>query len=338
MAKDDDSRTQLTAAEEEWARQEGIKNAAAEAQANVSHGIEPTYTYRPEPGEPMGQGQASQYARTPAMLPTGRSRSAVLGSQVGSALGKLGSGFISGYMGKKNAQAVASNAQKGIQATKEAESIQRSKDAALARKQTGQPVVTPPAAAAPSPYGNVSVTTPVTSLPGSDGTYAPSPTTSAFGATNQIAPTQNSPDYEYQPTPEPNTTDTPSGTYAYGDEAGSTSTPVAPPEDLPDAADLANATSDERSKTSRSPASDLVDGVKPYSYEYKPGERGPTAPPGRHYGVMAQDLERTKVGRTMVQDDPRTGRKTVNYGQGLGAMMAGLADVHSRIKKLEGKK
>jgi hypothetical protein len=75
---------------------------------------------------------------------------------------------------------------------------------------------------------------------------------------------------------------------------------------------------------------DLMRTTNPYEYDYKPGN----GLKGRHVGVMAQDLEKSVIGRQMVTE---TGRgKMVNYGQGLSAMMAGLSLNDKRLAKLEG--
>jgi len=96
------------------------------------------------------------------------------------------------------------------------------------------------------------------------------------------------------------------------------------------------ALSDEDQKTgiTNSPESirDLLRKVQPHEYEYKdPG--GPLEPPGKHFGVMAQELEKSPVGKSFVTDTPDG--KVVNYGQMAGVQMAGLADHEDRIADLE---
>lgn len=97
----------------------------------------------------------------------------------------------------------------------------------------------------------------------------------------------------------------------------------------------ADATSDSRSKRDKARVRDMLDRAPAYTYEYKAGDQGEHAPPGKHFGVMAQDLEKSDVGRSMVRDDPQTGRKVVDYGQGLGAMMAGLSSLNDDVRKLK---
>jgi hypothetical protein len=62
----------------------------------------------------------------------------------------------------------------------------------------------------------------------------------------------------------------------------------------------------------------------------------PGASAGSHFGVMAQDLEKTPVGRSMVKDTPSG--KMVDPAQGFGALLASQAALHERLSKLEGKK
>ncbi len=98
---------------------------------------------------------------------------------------------------------------------------------------------------------------------------------------------------------------------------------------------LAFLASDERLKKDIEPGGkDLgafLDALSSNKYKYKDEKHGK----GEFYSPMAQDLEKTPVGRSMVEDTPEG--KMVNYSRGLGALLAGLADTHQRVKKLEGK-
>lgn len=100
------------------------------------------------------------------------------------------------------------------------------------------------------------------------------------------------------------------------------------------------ALSDEREKTGvRGGGSDvrqLLDGVGAHEYRYKdPG--APGAAPGVHVSPMAQELEHAgPAGRAMVEETP-DGTKMVNYQRGLGTILAAQANLHERMKKLEGK-
>ncbi len=74
-----------------------------------------------------------------------------------------------------------------------------------------------------------------------------------------------------------------------------------------------------------------MDSLTSYKYHYKKPEKHGE---GQHYGVMAQDLEKTPEGSAMVEDTPEG--KKVDYGQGFGTLLAAMADVHRRVKDLEG--
>lgn len=76
----------------------------------------------------------------------------------------------------------------------------------------------------------------------------------------------------------------------------------------------------------------FLDSITPQQYEYKNSEHGI----GKHLGIMAQDLEKTDEGRSAVEEHPEG--KKVNFGKLAGMMMASQADIHQRLKLLEGKK
>jgi hypothetical protein len=101
---------------------------------------------------------------------------------------------------------------------------------------------------------------------------------------------------------------------------------------------LATVFSDERTKTNvkdvkSSQFDELLSALKAKQYDYKRKEYG-----GKdNTGVMAQDLEKSEIGRTMVlevptQDGPR---KVVDLKRALAAALASSAHLHHRIKKLE---
>ncbi len=80
------------------------------------------------------------------------------------------------------------------------------------------------------------------------------------------------------------------------------------------------------------PAStEMLKNIRPVSFDYKPGEGAP----GRNYGVLAQDLEKSPMGASLVQPDAR-GVKTVNVGKAAMANLAATADLHQRVSALEG--
>lgn len=93
---------------------------------------------------------------------------------------------------------------------------------------------------------------------------------------------------------------------------------------------------DERSKKEKRDGHgeirELFEALRPVEYEYNEdvGER-----PGRHVGILAQDLQRSKAGRAMVGTDER-GRLNVDMKRALAAALAGTADLHARVASLEG--
>jgi len=93
--------------------------------------------------------------------------------------------------------------------------------------------------------------------------------------------------------------------------------------------------SDRNIKTDIKPKSpsSFLDHLQSYEYKYKKPDM-PGAGHGNFVSVMAQDLEKAgPVGRSMVQNTPEG--KMVDYGKGFGVMLAAMADLHERQKKLE---
>lgn len=74
----------------------------------------------------------------------------------------------------------------------------------------------------------------------------------------------------------------------------------------------------------------FLDKLKPYSYNYKDD---PSREP--QMGVMAQDLEKSNLGEQFVEEVE--GDKMVDYGKMASTQMAAIADLHQRLKKLEGR-
>ncbi len=108
-----------------------------------------------------------------------------------------------------------------------------------------------------------------------------------------------------------------------------------------DAADL-EAASDEETKTNVSPGKasikEFLDKAKPYHYEYKDSEKDkPGRGLGEYVSPMAQDLEKTELGKDMVTEGP-DGKKMVDYGKGFGAMLAGISSLNKRLEDLESRK
>jgi endosialidase-like protein len=92
--------------------------------------------------------------------------------------------------------------------------------------------------------------------------------------------------------------------------------------------------SDRRAKTKIVRAKDvdsMLERLKPYEYDYRRPEKDGK---GRHVSVMAQDLQKSKLGKKMVEKDGE-GMRVVNYGKGLGTMLAAVVRVNERVKALE---
>lgn len=77
----------------------------------------------------------------------------------------------------------------------------------------------------------------------------------------------------------------------------------------------------------------FLDALQSYEYKYK--HEGKDATP--QIGIMAQDLEKTRLGKQMVVEN-ELGVKQVDFGRGFGALLASQAELNKRIKKLEGTK
>ncbi len=83
----------------------------------------------------------------------------------------------------------------------------------------------------------------------------------------------------------------------------------------------------------------FLDKMKPYSWKYKKSVADkPGAGPGKRIGVMAQDLARSKLGKEdIVKKD--NGLLRLDGPNALGAALAGLSNLHERLKTIEeGKK
>ena len=109
-------------------------------------------------------------------------------------------------------------------------------------------------------------------------------------------------------------------------------------------ATAAMAFSDENMKEDIKPSSDnankmvesFMDALKSYTYEYKNKKNGDKEnPDGKVTSVMAQDLEKSELGKQMVKESPEG--KMVDYAQGMAPLFAAIAELNSRTKKLEGK-
>jgi hypothetical protein len=108
-------------------------------------------------------------------------------------------------------------------------------------------------------------------------------------------------------------------------------------EGLKAGAAAAQALSDERAKTAIAPGESalqrFLQSVGTHAYEYKDPEAD-GAGAGRFVSPMAQELERTELGKGMVSTNA-DGLKTVDYGKGFGAMLAAESMHEKRIGALE---
>lgn len=75
---------------------------------------------------------------------------------------------------------------------------------------------------------------------------------------------------------------------------------------------------------------DMADKARAYRYKEGTGQE-----PGVHYGVMAQDLERTKVGQTMVHDTPQG--KVIDKDRALPTMMATVFELEAQLQDVSRK-
>lgn len=94
--------------------------------------------------------------------------------------------------------------------------------------------------------------------------------------------------------------------------------------------------SDERLKKDVSDARDemdeMLDALSPKSYSYKDEKFGA----GRRAGIMAQDMERSKAGKRIVEDTPEG--KMLDVNKALSAALAASARLNERVRKLEGER
>jgi len=79
---------------------------------------------------------------------------------------------------------------------------------------------------------------------------------------------------------------------------------------------------------------EMLDKLQAYQYKYK--HEGKDASP--QMGIMAQDLEKSRLGKQMVVQDEVTGLKMVDFGRGFGALLASQAELNKRLKAIEATK
>lgn len=107
-----------------------------------------------------------------------------------------------------------------------------------------------------------------------------------------------------------------------------------------DSSDFADFFSDKNLKTNvKNDDFDMdkfLDNLSGYKYQYKPKAVEMGMPTGEQHGPMAQDLEKSPVGKSLVEDTPDG--KMVDYSKSGPVMMAALANLHGRMRKVEGAK
>jgi hypothetical protein len=75
----------------------------------------------------------------------------------------------------------------------------------------------------------------------------------------------------------------------------------------------------------------MLDALKPVKFKYKdPKAEG--AAPGQRYGVIAQDLEKTPMGKSIVVTMP-DGHKGIDTGQAVGVLLAAMARMKQTGKR-----
>jgi hypothetical protein len=95
--------------------------------------------------------------------------------------------------------------------------------------------------------------------------------------------------------------------------------------------------SDETTKTNKAPAEkkmkSFLDALSAQSYNYKPETGLDTR---KKYGIMAQDLEKSEVGKSLVVE--KNGVKHVDMDRGFSAILAAQAELNERLNSVEKKK
>ena len=84
----------------------------------------------------------------------------------------------------------------------------------------------------------------------------------------------------------------------------------------------------DESSAATSNIQDFLNAVQSSSFKYKGEDK-------KFNGVMAQDLEKTELGKQMVVDTPQG--KIVDFGVGFANLLASQAELNKRLAKIEGK-
>ena len=99
---------------------------------------------------------------------------------------------------------------------------------------------------------------------------------------------------------------------------------------------IASKLSDERAKMqihgAEQDVADMFQALHAKRFQYRPGMGEPQ---GEQVGIIAQDLERTPAGRTLVEHDSE-GMRRIDPQRALMSLLAAGADIYDRLRKLEG--
>jgi len=89
----------------------------------------------------------------------------------------------------------------------------------------------------------------------------------------------------------------------------------------------------EQKNYSTKMVSEFMEPLKSYNYKYKDSKYSGDMGDKTYSSVMAQDLEKSKLGRQMVIDTPEG--KMVDYAKGIAPIMSSIAELNQRLKRLE---
>jgi len=85
-------------------------------------------------------------------------------------------------------------------------------------------------------------------------------------------------------------------------------------------------------KNASKPTDEFLNAIKTKSFKYKEPKKANDD--GRtNFGVMAQDIEKSEMGRSFVEDTPEG--KMLNINKGFGAVLAAQARLNERLNKLD---
>lgn len=94
-----------------------------------------------------------------------------------------------------------------------------------------------------------------------------------------------------------------------------------------------DATSKKNIKNADNQIQNLLDNISAYEFEYKNKKEDGS---GKRLGVMAQDLEKSEMGKELVIDD--NGKKKIDVNKLISTVLASQAHINKRLNKIEGSK